>query len=136
MVRGADELGARRRARERVARKHEKEREREEKVAALARSAAQSAAAVEHARREASQAEELLAQALQQHEERMALIVAAFRGESVGIQSIAELLDTSPTQVRRWNRAARRGAAQADPVDTAQPSLTGEQEPPAPDDVA
>jgi len=70
------------------------------------------------------------------NEERMALIVAAFRGESVGIQSIAELLDTSPTQVRSWNRAARRGPTQADPVDTAQPSLTGEQEPPAPDDVA
>lgn len=128
MARTNDEVGARRAAREKIARLHEARRQRDERIEDHLVDAELSRASLERAEAARSAAEAEFAAALRQHEERMAMIVAAFRGEKVPVDTIAELLAMPVKQVRSLNKRATTKQPLAQEATAVEPSLTEEQD--------
>lgn len=128
MAKTNDEVAARRAAREKIAKLHEGQRQRDERIEEHLVDAELSRANMERAEAARSAAEAEFASALAQHEERMAMIVAAFRGEKVPVDTIADLLAMPAKQVRSLNKKATAKQPLAQEATAVEPSLTEEQD--------
>lgn len=128
MARTNDEVAARRAARAKIAKLHEGQRQRDERIEEHLVDAELSRANMERAEAARSAAEAEFASALAQHEERMAMIVAAFRGEKVPVDTIAELLAMPAKQVRSLTRQASTKESPTQGAAAVEPSLPEEQD--------
>lgn len=128
MARTNDEVTARRAAREKIAQLHQAQRQRDERIEQYLVDATMSSGQLERAEAARSAAEAEFAAALSQHEERMARIVAAFKGEKVPVDTIADLLAIPVKQVRSLNKKASAEESPAQGAAAVEPSLTEEQD--------
>src|SRR5664279_3059691 len=121
MARTNDETEARRIARARRAKMQAARVERDERIDDGVAKAVLSGKEVERAKDELSQAETMFAAAIAEHEQRLGRIVAAFRGEKLDANSIAELLELTPREVRRLGKLADKPTRHPDDASAPKP---------------
>ncbi|NYI42862.1 hypothetical protein [Demequina lutea] len=127
MARTNDETEARRIARARRAKMQAARVQRDERIDDGVAKAVLSAKEVERAKIELSQAETVFAAAIAEHEQRLGRIVAAFKGEKLDANSIAELLELTPREVRRLGKLADKPTHHPDDAAAPKPPPTEEQ---------
>lgn len=128
MARTSDEVAARRAARQRLAQLHQAQRDQDARIERYLVEAELSRTTVRDAEDALSEAERQLAAATEAHEARMARIVAAFRGDNVDVDTIASLLELTPTKVRSLVRKRPKDAPHTSGAIADQPSLSEEQD--------